>query len=152
MSLLLLLDISVSSGPTSPSNAQILPLLSVAFGGISGDLSVQLTFLLANGSPLSLAGISFQGSIFNAVETIATLSSTGGSPMVTVTGTGLNVLSIIVPAAQVAGWAPGQYAMEMVASDGTYSSDLFGNALVVVGSSIPSTASVTGQRGVAILV
>jgi len=149
MSLLLLLDISVSSGPTSPSNAQILPLLSVAFGGMDGDLLVKVTFFQEDGvTPLSLLGITFSGSIYSTSQIMTALSSTGGSPQISTSGTGNNVLSINVPAVQVDGWAPGQYAMSIDATDGTYTVDLFASALVVVGTAIPSVASVVSQRSV----
>lgn len=139
MSLLLLFGAVVV--PSNSTNVESLPLLYAVSGAGKGDLFLSFSVLNADGTPLSLVGISFSGSIHSATFTLATLTS--GQIVVSNT----NTITIMVPASQVVNWMPGQYELSVTATDGTNTRDLFSGALVTIGEMVPPVVKVLWSTG-----
>lgn len=132
--------------PGAPTNIEILPLLYAVVGAGEGDLFLSFAIYEADGvTPLSLAGISFSGSIHSSTAVIASLS--GSQIVVSNTST----ITIRVPGAQVATWMAGQYQLDVTATDGTNTRDLFSGALVVVGEMVNPMISVIFTPGPKVL-
>jgi hypothetical protein len=96
-----------------------------------------LQFFEADGvTPVSLAGISFTAKI-GAFPALASSAGAG----IAVSG---NSLTFFVPAASKA-WGTGRYAFTLLASDGTYTRDIFANSTLTVGA--PAAFSVSAFAG-----
>lgn len=90
------------------------------------DFDVSIAFLKADGSALSLSGISFAMQIGSDI----TLSSDSGGGL-SVIGDDLNILWAFVPAETKAAWPTGVLSWACAASDGTYTRAVFGGASTV---------------------
>ena len=137
----LLLLFGGAATPSGSTNIESLPLLYAVSGVGEGDLFLSFAIYEADGvTPLSLTGISFTGGIFSATAMVASLAG-----QIAVSNS--NTITIQVPAATVAAWAPGQYEMSVTASDGSYTRDLFSGALVVIGNPVPPVVKVVWTSG-----
>lgn len=112
------------------SAISLLPLLKVSAGvQTDEDFTLAIAFYLSDGvSPINLTGISFTsriGSIFSASTAAGTLSITGANS---------NNLVFAVPASAKASWPTGAYTLSLLATDGTYTRDVFAMSTLTVGA------------------
>ncbi len=122
------------------SNIELLPLLKIAAGvQADEDFNPSIAFFAADGvTPLSLAWIAFTARI----GSVATLASAGGQ--IVVSGAAGNILSFNVLAA-AKNWPTGRYPFSLLATDGTYTRDVFADSFLVVGA--PAFFSATPKAG-----
>ena len=122
------------------TNIAMLPKYRVTAGvGADEDFLLSMAFTLSDGvTPLSLAGIAF--------------AMTVGSYVVLTTASGLsisgalnNVLTAYVPAAAKTAWT-GVVELGLVASDGTYTADVFSGSSLTVGVDQSSPPSFSRSR------
>jgi hypothetical protein len=100
-------------------------------------------------TPVSLAGLTLTASL-TSLDTGGPIYS--GAPVVS--GAGSNVLTLTVLAATVAGWPPGLYALEVLASDGTSTCELVDRAksvLKVGGTRFLSVSALRNALGVGVV-
>ena len=107
------------------SNALPLPLATFAASvGYAEDFIIGFSFNSPNGSISDLTGVSFALTI----QTLDVLSVANGR--LVVIG---NSIIAIRPAAQKMNWGGGVYPLSLMASDGTYSRELFSASSLRVG-------------------
>jgi hypothetical protein len=112
------------------STLSLLPLIKVVDGVQPGeDWQLSIAFYLDDGvTPIVLSGLTFTASI----GAVATLSSASGQ--IVASGPLGNVLVITALATQTANWPVAVYSLSLVASDGTYTRDLFALSTLAVGA------------------
>ena len=112
------------------SSIEALPLLTTITGvQTNEDFIYSLAFYYDdNITAIPLTGINFTAS----VGTIATLSTSNGA--IVVSGTDDNILTITEYAASKTSWLAGSYPLTLLATDGTYTRDIFAQSQLVVGA------------------
>lgn len=118
------------------SSIESLPLLLTTAGvQTNEDFIYSLAFFYSdNVTPIDLTGISFTLTI----GSLATLSTGNGG--IVVYGSPPNIIVATKYAAAKASWPIGEYPMTLVATDGTYTLDVFAQSQLIVGA--PSIISV----------
>jgi hypothetical protein len=112
------------------STLSLLPLLKVSDGVQPGeDWQLSIAFYLDDGvTPVDLSGLSFTLSL----GALATLSSSSGQ--IVSSGPLTNVLAITAIAADTISWPTAVYSLSLVATDGTYTRDIFALSTLAVGA------------------
>ena len=112
------------------STLSLLPLIKVTDGVQPGeDWQLSIAFYLDDGvTPVDLSGLTFSLSI----GALATLSSASGQ--IVASGPLDNVLAITALAAETTNWPVAVYSLSLVASDGTYTRDIFALSTLAVGA------------------
>jgi hypothetical protein len=112
------------------STLSLLPLVKVTDGVQPGeDWQLSIAFYLDDGvTPVDLSGLTFTLSI----GALATLSSATGQ--IVASGPLANVLIITELGAQTTNWPVAVYSLSLVASDGTYTRDIFALSTLAVGA------------------
>ena len=112
------------------STLSLLPLVKVTDGVQPGeDWQLSIAFYLDDGvTPVDLSGLTFTLSI----GALATLTSATGQ--IVASGPLVNVLAITALGAQTTSWPIAVYSLSLVASDGTYTRDIFALSTLAVGA------------------
>jgi hypothetical protein len=112
------------------STLSLLPLAKVTDGVQPGeDWQLSIAFYLEDGvTPVDISGLTFT----LMIGALATLTSASGQ--IVASGPLANVLAITALGAQTANWPVAIYGLTLVASDGTYTRDIFALSTLAVGA------------------
>ena len=122
------------------TNIELLPICKATAGvGLDEDWIFSLAFVLPdNVTPINLTGITLTVSVFTEYGSLFIGPAT-------ISGTGNNVATLTVLAAAKATWEPGVYSLEMVATDGVNTKDVFALSTLTVGD--PQIVTITLLAG-----
>ena len=138
------------------SNILLLPVVQVC-GGVETDedLLFSIAFLASDGvTPISLAGITFTSTIsYFAGDPLFVGSSVATEEQAATLFINNNTILFWIPVSLKQGWEVGAYEIDLLASDGTYASELFGpkSTLVIGHASVWTLVVLTPAFSVASL-